>query len=57
MLFLVRNKSSPLEISFVAVALDFRVFLAEKIGLKTQTPKNLKEVVVVAAQNEETNKM
>ena len=42
---LVRNEDSPLEVSFEAVALDFQVFLA-------QTPKNLKEVVVVTAQIE-----
>ena len=57
LLFLVRFKSSPLGIYFVVVALDFQVFLAQQSGLKNPTPKNLDEVVVVAAQNEETNKM
>ena len=38
-----RNESLPLGISTVAVALDF------------QTPKNLKQFVVVAAGNEETS--
>ena len=56
-LFLVTNDSLPLGISFVAVALDFQVFLAQHPGLKNQTPKNVRELVVVAAQNEETNKM
>ena len=55
LLFLVRNESSPLGISFEAVALDFQVFWHKQSGLKSQTPKNLKEVVVVAAQSEETN--
>ena len=55
LLFLVRNESSPLGISFEAVALDFQVFWHKQSGLKSQTPKNLKEVVVVASQSEETN--
>ena len=50
LLFLVRNESSLWGISFVAVALNF-----QQSGLKSQTPKNLKEVIVAAAQNEETN--
>ena len=56
LLLLVRNKSSPSGVSFVAVALDFQVFLAQTLT-QLQTPKNLKEVVVVAAQIEETNYM
>ena len=56
LLLLLRNESSPLGVSFVAVALDFQVFLAQTLA-QLQTPKNLKEVVVVAAQIEETNKM
>ena len=34
MLFLVRNENSPLGIYFVAVALDFQVFLAQTIRLE-----------------------
>ena len=45
----------PLEISFMAVALDFEAFLHKQPGLKSQIPKNLKELAVVVAQNEETN--
>ena len=55
LLFLERNESSPLGISFVAVALDFQVFWRKQAGLKSQTPKDLKKVAVVAAQNEEIN--
>ena len=33
LLFLVRNESSPLGISFVVVGLDFQVFLAQTIRL------------------------
>ena len=45
LLLLVRNESSPLEVSFVAVALDFQVFLAQTLAqLQTQ-------------ETEETNKM
>ena len=45
LLFLVRNESLPLRISFIAVALAFQVFLAQTIRLKNQTPKNLNELV------------
>ena len=34
LMFLVRNESSPLAISSVAVALDFQVFLAQTIRLE-----------------------
>ena len=37
--FLVRNESSPLGISLVAVALDFQVFLAQTIRLKQSNSK------------------
>ena len=56
LLLLVIKESSSLGGSFVAVALDFQVFLAQTLE-QLQTPKKLKEVVVVAAQIEETNKM
>ena len=36
---LVRNESSPLRISFAAVALDFQVFLAQTIRLKRSNSK------------------
>ena len=39
LLFLVRNESLPLGISFVAVALDFQVFLAQTIRLKKSNSK------------------
>ena len=39
LLFLVRNKSSPLGISLVAVALDFQVLLAQTIRLKKSNSK------------------
>ena len=39
LLFLVRNESSPLGIPFVAVALDFQVFLAQTIRLKQSNSK------------------
>ena len=39
LLFFVRNESSPLGISFVAVALDFQVFLAQTIQLKKSNSK------------------
>ena len=59
LMFLVRNKLSPLGISSVAVALDFQVFLAQEIRLK-KSNSNLKlkdvVVVVVAAQNEKPTK-
>ena len=57
-MFLVRNESSPLGISYVAVALDFQVFLAQAIRLfkKSNSNLKLKDVVVVAAQNEKPTK-
>ena len=42
LLFLVRNESSPLGISFVAVALDFQFFLAQTIRLKKSNSKEPK---------------
>ena len=39
LLFLVRNESLPLRISFIAVALDFQVFLAQTIRLKKSNSK------------------
>ena len=56
LLLLVRNESSLLGVSFVAVALDFQVFLAQTLA-QLQTPKSLKEVVVFEAQIEGTDKM
>ena len=49
LLFLVRNESSPLGISFIAVAFDSKCFGHKPFGLKSQTPKNLKELVVFGA--------
>ena len=59
LLFLGRNESSLLRISFVAVAIIvFQVFLAQTIiWLKKSNSKKLRKVVVFVAQNEETNKM
>ena len=57
LMFLVRNESSPLGISSVAVALDFQVFLAQAIRLKKSNSNlKLKDVVVVTAQNEKPTK-
>ena len=60
LMFLVRNKLSPLGISSVAVALDFQVFLAQEIRLKKSNSnlklKDVVVVVVVAAQNEKPTK-
>ena len=39
LLFLVRNASPPLGISFVAVALDLQVFLSQTIRLKQSNSK------------------
>ena len=56
LLLLIRNESSPLGISFIAVALDFQVFLAQTIRLKTSNSKESERACCsVAAQNEETN--
>ena len=57
MLFLVRNESSPLGISFVDVALDFQGFLAQTVRLEKSNSKEPERVVVVAAQNEEPTKV
>ena len=40
-MFLVRNESSPLGISSVTVALDFRVFLAQAIRHKMRSQQNV----------------
>ena len=40
LLFLAGNESSPLGISFMAVALDFHVFLAQTILLKEPNGKH-----------------
>ena len=39
LLLLVRNESSPLGKSFIAVALDLQVFLAQTIRLRKSNPK------------------
>ena len=39
-------KKTPLRISFIAIALDFHAWHKQP-ALKSQTPKNLKELVVV----------